>query len=239
MVRSLEDDAEMVSAMLEDERLARVLIDEWDTAVQVSPKLFFAVLLHRVRHDLRNRTYTFERDNKQMMVIFDTASILELLDRPDVRDYLSDMLASFSRIRSYTVSVRKRTGVWYRHRISDYDVDSLIRLSERMSEETRLPIYRRIGDVCLFTLGVFSEWLQTDRRAMLKSYPELGLLAAKNVDDFKDYGEYFYRAAARLSPSGQQAVLDELSREFSLAAKPLTFMADHYLGALKTKVFFP
>ena len=240
LVRAVDEDEDLLSAMLEDERLAHALIDEWDRAVQVSPKLFFAVLLHRVRHDLEHRSYTFERDKNQMMVIFDTSNILDLLSRSNIRDYLAEMLSSFARIQSYTVSVQKRAGIWYRYRFSDYDVDSLIRLSERLSEERRFPIYRRIADVCLFSLSLFSDWMDSDRRAMVKSHPELGLLAAKNPGDYKEYGEYFYGEAARLSPREEAPLGDalrNLSQEFSLAAKPLTFMADHYLGPLKTKVF--
>lgn len=238
MVRNLYDDEDLLDSMLDDERVARVLIDEWESAVQVSPRLFFAVLLNRVRRDLEHHTYTFERRNNQVMVIFDTNNILDLLANRSIREYLAEMLASFARVNSYSVAVRKRKGIWHRYRFSDFDVDSLIRLSEQVSDERRFPVYKRIADVCLFSLAVFSEFVDSDRRAMLKSYPELGLLAAKNVDDFKEYGEYFYREAARMSHlEAVQEVLSELSEEFSLVAKPLTFMADHYLGGLKTKVF--
>jgi hypothetical protein len=240
MARSLNEDQEMLEAMLADERLSRIMIDEWETAVRVSPTLLFAVLLNRVRHDLETKPYTFERTDNRMMVIFDTRSIVELLSRRDIRDYLAQMLASFAKVRSYTVSVRKRPGIWHKYRFSDLDVDSLIRLSKNLSDDRRFPVYKRIADLCLFTLAVFSEFAQTNRKAMLKSYPELGLLSGKTVEDFKEYGEYFYRAAATLSPNdagGIRAVMEELSEEFGLAAKPLTFMADHYLGGLKTKVF--
>ncbi len=232
MIRVLQDDEEILQSMIEDPTLAEALLDEPEPVISVSPYLYFAVLLYRAREDLRHRPYTFEKDTRRMMVVFDTKRILELLDKKSTLMYLARMLLSFVKIHSYTVMIRVREGIWRRMRFSDFDVEGLISYSEITDEEYRFPIYKRIADICLFTLGVFTE---TVSETMLPHSP-----ARQRRKQYREYGPHFYRSASRhrdAERNEESETLAELADSFDLATKPLAFMADHYISALKTKMF--
>jgi hypothetical protein len=217
-VRMLRHDPEMLNGMLGDSALAEHMFSNAERIVRTSPALFFAILLRRVREDISKRSYTFEHDSKRMMIIFDTEQIVDLLSEEQMLSYLSAMLASFVKIHSHTVSIRVRRGIWRRLRFSDFDVDGLIRYLDVTDEEFRFPIYRRIADVSLFMAGVFG------------SQPESHL----------ECGRRYYRAAAAHQEAQRHQmdeVLEELADHVEIAAKPLNFMADHYLSTLQSKVF--
>ncbi len=232
MIRVLQDDEDILQSMIEDPTLAEALLDEPEPVIQVSPYLYFAVLLYRAKEDLKNRPYTFEKDTRRMMAIFDTKQILNLLERKSTLMYLAGMLASFVRIHSYTVMIRVREGIWRRMRFSDFDVESLISYSEITDEAYCYPIYKRIADICLFTLGVYTE---TSSEALLPHSP-----ARRRRKEYREYGPHFYRSAAKHRDAEREEVsetLEELADSFDLATKPLAFMADHYISTLKTKLF--
>jgi len=241
-VTMLREDEDIVDGMVSNPALAEHVLQNPEPLLDLSPRLLFAVLLVRAREDLRTRPFTFEKASNRMMVIFDTNLILELLGQKQVLVYLSHMLASFVRIRSFSVTIPVRPGVWERYSFSDFDVESLIRYGEVAEISRRFDIYKRIADVCLFTVGVFPEYLLptvlgdgTSRRVVRNR-------EKKRMEEYQECGRHFYREASRLpnpSAEGNRDVLIELSDKFDIAAKPLTFLADHYLGAMRTKAFTP
>ncbi|MFP4231640.1 MAG: hypothetical protein ACLFRR_07325 [Spirochaetaceae bacterium] len=242
VVAMLRDDEDILDGMVSDPALAEHILQNPEPVLDVSPQLLFAVLLIRAREDLRIRPFTFEKATNKMMVIFDTTRILELLERKSVLVYLSQMLASFVKIRSFSVIVPVRRGIYRRYSFSDFDVESLIRFSEVAEGAERFSIYKRIADVCLFTVAIFPEYLlptvagEGERRRLVRNREK------KRMEDYHECGKYFYKEAARLPvPSAEEAreVLAELSRKFDVAVKPLGFLADHYLGPLRTKAFTP
>lgn len=217
-VRMLRDDGETLAGMLADSSLADHLLNRAERIVRASPALFFAVLLHRVREDLAKRSYTFERDSKRMMIIFDTEQIVELLSEHEMLAYLTAMLASFAKIHTHAINVRVRKGIWRRMRFSDFDVDGLQRYLEMTDEQFRFPIYQRIADVSLFMAGVFDA----------------------DPDTYLEVGRKYYRAAAshdEAQRNEMEELFEELADNVEIAAKPLSFMADHYLSSLRSKVF--
>ena len=154
------------------------------------------------------------------------------------------MLVSFVRINSFTIPIRVRKGIWRKYRFSDFDIDTLIRYSEVLSEEQRFPSYKRIADICLFTRGIFPDQLQ------VKRIP--ASISEKGKHELENYGRYFYKAAAEyagltgyesLTQMEQQRLQDiiqvllSLSEHFAVAVKPLSFLANHYLEPFKEELF--
>jgi len=244
MLRVLREDEDILEAMLADEKLFRMLKHDPQSLLQVSPHLFFTVLLNRVREELKSRSYTVENDFGSHAIVFDSAAVVGFLEDRGIRNYLADMLVSFVRINSYTIPVRVRKGIWRKYRFSDYDIESLMRYSEVLSREQRFPSYKRIADICLFTRGIFHEHAQLMRFS--------ASTAGKGKQELENYGRYFYRAAAEyaelmehqsLTTEEQQRlqeiieVLLQLSEHFAMAVKPLTFMANHYLEPFKDELF--
>jgi len=237
MIRVLREDEEILEGMLADEKLLRRLLDDPLSVLRVSPALFFAILLTRVRLDLESQPYTFERSQGFTMALFDAPQVRQLLDNPELLAYLTDMLVSFVRINSFSTSVRVRRGVWRKVRFSDFDIDSLVRYGSSLEEPHRFPVYKRIADICLFTLGVFSPAGEPQDAPLpmpANTAPRRGR------DDYIAQGVSFYKLASRHQEAmarKQSEVLSTLAEKFTLAAKPLSVMSSRYLRPFKENVF--
>lgn len=238
----IREDDRFIEAMLDDARLFKRMVSDEEVLVKVTPWLFFIVLLRQARRDLEQESFTVERRSQQKVFLFDTDLVVDLLKQDALQDYLAVVLASFTRIRSVTIPVRIRSGVWHKYRVNDLDVSSLIRHSARIDESFRFDTYRRIGDVCLFLTGIFSDHIESQVR-----YPasrKLRLQAKGKIlmsrEDYEDYGRAFYQLAAeheRAESEGLVEVLQELSENFVLAEKPLAFLTERYLKFSKHKLF--
>jgi hypothetical protein len=237
MLRTLKEDEEILEGMLVDDKLFHYLIQDPGSPIRISPKLFFTVLLSRVGHDLEFQSYTVESDHGHSVAVFDSGDLARFVAQREIRSYLADMLVSFVRINSFTIPIRVRKGIWRKLRFSDFDIDSLISYSRTLKETQRFSTYRRIADICLFVTGVFPDYVDTERRSEEgRQRP----LSQRNREGYEKNGKYFYRAAARHDVAQIQelnCILLDLSEKFSLAVKSLIFMADHYLGCRKERLF--
>ena len=242
VVNLIQDDEPLLEAMLQDDRLFQHMMDDDEIFMSVSPRFFFKVLLLRARHDLQQEVYTIERRQSQKVVLFDARRVVRLLSDPAVCDYLSVMLASFTRIHSATIPIRVRPGIWRRLRVNDLDVDSLVRYAQLLDEEHRFATYQRIGDVCLFLSGIFPEYIGA-RQSYSPSgrpRPRLRISLLHGLEDYEAYGRTFYGLAARhrqAQVQGLDPVLQTLSQHFILAEKPLAFLAERYLALHKRNLF--
>jgi hypothetical protein len=228
MLRVLREDEEILRAMLADERLFRKIASDPEMIVRVSPRLLFCVLMEQVKKDLGQLRYTVEPDRA---VVFDGRRVASLLEDARIADYLVEVLTSFVRVHSTSVMVRLRPGLWTRHRFSDLDLRGMIRHTAALEEEERFGWYRRIGDLCLFLLGVFP-----DSAAGLRGSPPAQRLSRA---DFLQSGRSFYAAAAK-HPRADMAVAEVLARlaeTFELAVKPLDHLASRYLATLRDRLF--
>jgi hypothetical protein len=235
MLRILREDEEILEGMIADEKVFhRLLADPW-SVIAVSPALFFAILLARVASDLTREPYTFERSMGFTMPLFDTPQIVTLLENRDLRTYLTELLVSFVRINSFSTSVRVRRGTWRRVRFSDFDIDHLLRYSTEIDESRRFPVYRRIADICLFTLGVFSP---SEPAGAPLAFLQAGamLKPGRTRDDYIEQGTSFYSLASRHREAEARSLTDVLStlaEKITLAAKPLSVMSARYLQPFK------
>jgi len=156
--------------------------------------------------------------------------------------YLAEMLSSFTKIESYSITYRTPKNIWRKIRFNDLDIDSLIRFCESVEEEHRLGFFKRIADICLFVLGVFPEYVHFDYQ-----YPSSGELrpqitgrARRSCADYAEEGKRFYKLAAG-HPAARNFGLSEvfllLYDNFHTALKPLNFMAEHYLHYKRHSLF--
>jgi hypothetical protein len=238
----LRSDESLLGAMLEDERLFEKMMVDEELLLSFSPTLFFEVLLRRARRELERESFTVERRHQQNVVLFDANQVVDVLSQPSVCSYLATMLASFTRINSMTIVLRVSKGVWHRIRVSDLDVDSLIRYAEAVHDDQRFWAYRRIADACLFLTGVFPESIQLPRGNAENAQPRLRRRSSllRSLEDHEAYGRAFYRLAAEhrvARAQGLDSVLTTLSESFVLAKKPLAFLAQRYLSLRKGRLF--
>jgi hypothetical protein len=242
LVELIKDDEGFVEAMLRDEELFDRVMGDGEILVKISPKLFFAVLLEGIRRDLEKETYTIERRHFQKIAVFDSDRVVELLSRKQIRDYLAEMLASFTHIESFTLPVRVRKGLWRKYRFNDLNVDSLIRYCQAVDEEHRFRFYKRIADVCLFLAGMFPGHIEAQYRYSLsgKVRPRAVGQSRRSIEDYEEEGRAFYELAAEHKVARAQnldGILSTLSENFTLAGKPLAFMSNHYLCSRKHELF--
>jgi hypothetical protein len=241
MIRVLREDDEILEGMLADEKVLHKLLDAPSfTLLRVSPSLFFRVLLARVKLDLESQPWTLEKTSRLSMILFDSPMVVELLSNKDVRDYLAAMLVSFVRVNSFSTAVRVRSGVWRRVRFSDFDIDSLLRYGNTLDESQRFPAYKRIADICLFTLGIFSPPQSLPEAPIALLNEGLRMALRRSREDYIEQGGIFYRLASRHRDAAAQKLADVLlllSEKIALAAKPLAVMSARYLAPFKDQVF--
>jgi hypothetical protein len=240
MIRVLREDEEILEGMLADEKVIRRLLDDPLSVLRVSPALFFAILLARVKADIEKQPFTLERSRGITMPLFDAPQILQLLGNRELKAYLTEMLASFVRINTFSTAVRLRQGLWRRVRFSDFDIDSLVRYGSALDDAQRFPVYKRIADICLFTLGIFSPpgREQGVPAPFLPARPMRR--SRRSRDDYIAQGTSFYALASRHREAQVRKlseVLSTLAEKFTLAAKPLSVMSMRYLEPFKENVF--
>ncbi len=229
----LEDD-DFRSAIVGDDRVFQQVMTDDEIFLKISPALYFEVLLRRAFKELKAATYTVERAGRQNIPVFDAPQVVEFLARPDMLDYLAEMLASFIRVNSYVMPVRVRPGIRRRVVYSDLDIDSLIRLCAAVDEEHRLTFYKRIADACLFVLGVFPEsTFYAFRQPSSTPVPTFSLRKlTRTREEYEEEGRRFYGLAER-HPQARDLRLSQafgyLHEHFVPATKPLNFIASHYL----------
>jgi len=238
----IREDRDIRNSYVEDEKVFGKLMNEEETFMKISPTLFFEILLRKAARTLEKTGYTVEKSKAMKIPIFDTREVIELLNREDLLLYLADMLSSFTRVESYTISVMIREGIRENIRFRDLDILSLMKFSQVVDEKYRLGFYKRIADSCLFILGVFSDYAERDYR-----YPSSGRVRPHirgrlriGSEDYAEEGQKFYKLAAE-HPSARDLQLEEifwsLHRDFQKAKKPLNFIADRYLQ-LRRDLFF-
>ncbi len=239
LLKILREDEEILDKMLSDKKLLDFITKKSDFYINISPLLLFSILLRRLKIDLTTSPYTEENKGKYMIPVFDSKKLLEFLNDKDILNYLAEMLASFSRINSYSTMYRIRKGIWRRLKISDFDIDSLVRYSRTIEEKLRFKPFKKIADICLFILGIFPEYIEThdwpitfgDRK--LASIPEIRKLG------FESYGKYYYKTASTMDTAnvlGLNRILNKLSDDFDIAEKALQYLTNRFLP-FKKNVF--
>jgi len=243
----IKGDADIVEGML-DQEVGRIFqrimsLDEEKVMARITPRFLFGVLLRKALRELESRTYTVERTASHQIPVFDTAEVVRFLGNKVVLRYLADMLSSFTKVESFTLPIRVRKGIWRKIRFSDMDIDSLLGLCQAVGEEHRFDFYRRIGDLCLFILGMFPEYAASDFSYSLNDEAKSTSLRRlrRSAEDYEVEGRRFYKLAgehknARMLELAE--VLGQLHEKFSLAKKPLNYISSNFVQFRKQKLFF-
>jgi hypothetical protein len=239
-------DPAFIENMLEkgaQDLVQRIMFMRPDTVMAtITPRFLFEVILRSARKELTTRNYTIERTGSEKIPVFDANQAVEFIKDDAVLKYLASMLTSFTRIRSFVWPVRVRKGVWRRVRFNDMDMDSLLRFCQLADEEHRYDLYRRIGDLCLFTLGIFPEYTSSRLKRSFSGgeSPPLFARRARSAEDYETEGRRFYRLASEHPDSraaGTQLVLSRLEGNLHLAKKPLNYISEKYLQFQKGGLF--
>lgn len=237
----IRDDEEILTGMLEDPRLfSRVMSDD-EIMLKISPKFFFTILMIKARMDLNREFYTMERDRYHKIPVFDIDKVRELINEDDVINYLINMLVSFTRTESQTIYyVVKGRGGLRKIKFSDIDVFDMIRLADMLDEDMRFPVYKRIGDICLWILGIFPEYVIPRSFIRQNSPIRVGFRYKLSVEEYEELGQTFYKLASNSYDAkifGLDRPLSLLSENFTIAEKPLNLISERYLVFRKDKWF--
>ena len=231
----IEVDEDLRDAFIEDEKTSQKIMTDQEVFLKISPRLYFEILLIKTRRELEGASHTIEKAGAKKIAVFDTQEVVDLLSRKDILVYLSDMLASFIKVGDYTIFYPTEREIWRQIRFSDLDIDSLIVFSEVVDEESRLGFFKRIGDICLFILGLFPEYVRATHRYPFSGElrPQLAGRERRSVEDYEEKGRKFYQLAAE-HPSARSVELSQvfnlLHEKFNTARKPLNFIAHYYLN---------
>jgi hypothetical protein len=238
----LQGNETRLETMLDEPRLFQRIMQQKELRPQVSPWLFFTLLLRQARRDLEREAFTVEQRGRQKVVLFDADRVVQLLAQKPIRDYLATMLASFTRLERMTVLVEVRPGAWRGYRTHELDIEGMIRYSQTLDAAFRFAPHKRIAEVCLLLTGMFPEYLNGQTR-----YPQSGQLrprrrgqVVQTMEEYEAYGRAFYRLAAEHELARRQGVdktLLTLSEQFILAEKVLTFLMNRYLQFTRYTLF--
>lgn len=232
LVRAWRDEPSLIEPALDDERVVRRLMADPRMVVELSPRLLFSVLLRRVRRDLSEIPYTVERIHADgRVVVFDAAPSHSLLRAPAVFDYLVDLLVSFE--RAETVVVQQVSDSVRIHRLNTLSIEDMMELASLIDPAMRPMVFRRIGDIALFTTGLFPEAVVREQRPTLAARSAAPPRQRLRIEDYEAEGRRFYRLAAdRLTSSHPSLaqILARLSEEFTAARKPLTVLSERYVA---------
>ncbi|MEN3203087.1 MAG: hypothetical protein ABDK87_05095 [Atribacterota bacterium] len=234
------NDYDTLNTILDNDLLFdRVARDE-HLFVQVSPYLYFELLLRRAIRDIERESYTLERIGYRTVIpVFDGRKVLEVLARDALRDYLVELLVSFIRINNITVYIRRGRGVYFKKTLSDFDLDLLAELSERVDEPYRFIFLKRAGDIALFVSGIFPEQLFGELHASFAKRTWLRNFRGRG-EELEEKGIALYRKASE-SVTAREYQLDTLlsyiADNFRFTKKPLNVMTDRYLTFRKYNIF--
>ena len=225
-----------------------------DGLIGTSPFLTFAVAVHRTAARLRTTTYVEERwALRQRIPVFDVGTLRAVLDDPALRFFLVELLTSYTHVAS-GVTWRRTPRGWRRRRFSELDPVRLAEVLEAVPAAERAGIYRRLGDLSLFLVGVFADHpsvfnvgpVATTRLVRLSGLPGL----ATGRDDelsgaelLEQLGRRWYQLAVRSASAHLVPVTDSLTvvrdvaTRFTDVRRVLNVITDWYLFPLRERWF--
>ena len=239
----IRQDEDFRNTFIGDEKVCRQVMGHDEIFLRISPRLFFEILLGKAAKDLGRVGYTLEKTGTIKVPIFDTEDVVKLLAKEAILTYLADMLSSFTKVESYSISFRGKKRIWNKIRFNDLDIHSLMSFCEVVEDEYRFAFYKRIADVCLFILGIFPEYVERDYRYPFSRQlrPQIRGRLRISPEDYEKEGRRFYKLAAE-HLSARKLNLSEvfwaLHGDFQKARKPLNFIAEHYLRYQRQNIFW-
>jgi hypothetical protein len=224
-------DPTQADAWLDDRRVLATLMAGDQAVVKLSPRFLFTVLLRRIRADLADIPYTVERvQSGGRLVVFDAGIVHRLLTVDEMFNYLVELLVSFE--RAETLTIRRPHPAHGVRRLNTHSIDDMVELAALVEAPLRPTVFRRIGDIALFTTGLFPEAVRGSPRRPLTGLTATRLPRRWRLEDYEDEGRRFYRLAAELLTGTEPSlarVLSRLADDFGIARKPLAVLAERYV----------
>lgn len=221
----IRDKEDLIEIMLDDPKLMAKIRETQEELLFISPYLLFSILLRQVRRQLRQRSFTVEISGRDRIPVFDARQVDELLAAPEIINYLAEMLSSFTKVQSGVIFFRVGEKV-KSFRFNTLNLADLAVLATTLPEEERFPVYRRMGDLCLFMAGLFPDY----GRRLPDWTRAVGQFRA---EDYHALGPRYYRLAAYhpwAEASGYHRVLEKVAANFHLLLKPLQVLAQEHIG---------
>lgn len=210
----------------------------------VSPFLVFAVAIHRAHRELEPGSVVAEWTGpRERLPVFAGHELRTFLDDGDHRLFLAELLASYTRVTSGAVTVR-RHGSLHRQRFSELDPAAMARLLDVVAEEARPGLYRRLGDCSLYLTGIFPDHTARTRFAPVQVDRLARSLHPGATDELAEalalhgavgllelLGRQWYRLAIETSPVPDRRLADlaSVSEHFVHARRALNHLADRWL----------
>ncbi|MGM0367982.1 MAG: hypothetical protein ACQEP2_05330 [Actinomycetota bacterium] len=238
--RYINEDVSFREGMVGSEKLFKKVISSEQIFLEISPKLLFEVFIRKTKREFSKKSWAYERIGSTKVPVFGLEKTDDFLTH-EMIDYLSSMLASFTKIESNVIMVKVRDGVWRKVKYSDIEVNSLKRILNYVEEERKLIYYKRIADVCLFLLGIFPEYLVFDYKYPSgKLRPKVPGKLRRSSQNYEQEGKRFYELASKHEKAyglDLDELFSDLSENFSLAKRVLDFVSQHYLEMAKDTLF--
>lgn len=237
----LRDKPDLVEIMLDDDKLFRRVREDANIFLKISPFLLFSILLLQAKKELERQTYTMEIiSQRERIPVFDARNASQLLQNKDVRAYLARMLASFTRVDSTTV-VYKARGLTYQRHFSELDFDDVLELAGLVELPYRYDFYKRLADISLFITGIYPECTLSNTDAPCDRVPARYLGRTRRaLHDYEEEGRRYYDLASTYDEAREQGLKDVLSllaEKFTMARKPLNYLAENYIYKYRNKWF--
>jgi hypothetical protein len=231
-LRRWRQDPQRVEEHLDDDRIIRRLRADDQAVLELSPRLLFTILLRRIRRDLAEIPYTVERvEPDGRLVVFDAGVVRDWLAAEEMFRYLVELLVSFERVE--TVTVHRTQPVREVRRLNTLNIDDMVELAGLVEPPLQPLVFRRIGDLALFTSGLFGDAIASARRFPLAFAVSARGIRRRRLEDYEEAGRRFYRLAAdRFDESRPELarVLARLADEFTIARKPLAVLSERYIS---------
>jgi hypothetical protein len=242
----LRGDPETLLRLLEHPGVYRAVLSPAEAVsgwVQpASPFLVFAALVQQAAAEMASMDHVPERTGlRQRVPLFDAPALRDFLTDPARRLFLTELLASFTRVASGRYRVRAGGRVRTR-RFSELDPVRLAGLLDAVSQAERPGVYRRLGDVTLFLTGVFPDYATTRalgpldagrllRAAGLPSAEQERVAGTPAMEMLEYLGARWYRSARELAPqsTARMVVVGDVGARFQQARRVLNHLADRYL----------
>jgi hypothetical protein len=205
----------------------------------VSPFLVFSALANRAVHDLAGLTYVAEWTAPRCRLpVFDVVSLREFVEDGRRRYFLVELLTSFTRVAVVAGGTGGRRGG--RRVTSELDLTTLATAVEKLPAWQRPSGYRRLGDVALFSCGVFPDHTAAhpvrpsvrEELAISAGIEEQPVGGEHDLIFIESVGAGWYRRAvdsAREAVGAVPAFIGDVADHFRQARRVLNFVTDRYL----------
>jgi hypothetical protein len=215
----------------------------------ISPFLAFATAVHRTAATLEKASFVEERWGPRTRIpLFDVSALRALLSDQLRVWFLVDLLSSYTRVSS-GVTWTRTAGGWRRRRFSELNPLDLAEQLQLLGPAEQAGVYRRLGDLALFLLGVFPDHRPSftgasgDRLLRLSGVRLSGTDPVDGQVLLERLGSRWYSAAvASAHASGNPvtaplAVAGHMGEHFSDARRVLNAVTDRYLFPIREHWF--